>query len=280
MPSIILDDFFGDTKIELQLAHKASVDDKNLDMIDKVFWEIKKLKKENEKLKKERDFFECEFHKTLEHQANDCEQYEKQVENLKKEDPIHDCLNDIINQVETREWNRVNEHRDRLVKKMRKQSEKVKSMKDDWEVATQKIAQQNSDLHNEIKRLKQTHRPLPKGWHMVEAKASLKVSRDLMKVSEEKCNLTKEVEKLKFNLKRAEDALDEQMEKNEDLMEKLTEGDDELDECFCCGKRFDSHEARYNMGESLRLKYQRYYGSENDDGDICPACIIPKIIDK
>jgi len=67
---------------------------------------------------------------------------------------ILDTMNDIINQVETREWNRVNEHRERLVKKMKNQNQKVQEMKDDWEVATEKIGQENSDLHNEIKRLK------------------------------------------------------------------------------------------------------------------------------
>ena len=147
MPSIILDDFFGDTKIELQLAHKSSVDDKNLDMINKVFCEIVKLKKENEKLKKAKP----------------------------TTDPIKDCMNDIINQVETREWKRVNDHRERVVKKMKNQSQKIENwktatgeaedrldeqmllnenMKDDWAVATEKIGQENSDLHNEIKRLK------------------------------------------------------------------------------------------------------------------------------
>ena len=92
---------------------------------------------------------------------------------------LSECMNDIINQVETREWNRVNEHRDRLVKKMKKQNEKVQYWKNatgeaedrlddqmkeneemhealqtDWAVATEKIGQENSDLHNEIKRLK------------------------------------------------------------------------------------------------------------------------------
>lgn len=126
MPSIILDDFLGDTKIELQLAHKSSVDDKNLDMIHKVFGEIVKLKEENEKLKKAEP----------------------------TTDPIKDCMNDIINQVETREWKRVNDHRERVVKKMKNQSQKIENMKDDWSVATEKIGQENSDLHNEIKRLK------------------------------------------------------------------------------------------------------------------------------
>jgi hypothetical protein len=134
MPSIILHDFFGDTKIELQLAHKSSVDDKNLDMINKVF-EIVKLKKENEKLKKAKP----------------------------TTDPIKDCMNDIINQVETREWKRVNDHRERVVKKMKNQSQKKtyreaedkdEQMLLNDEMTTEKIGQENSDLHNEIKRLK------------------------------------------------------------------------------------------------------------------------------
>jgi hypothetical protein len=193
MPSIILDDFLNDIKIELQLAHKSSVDDKNLVMIHKVFGEIKKLKKE-------RDFFECEFHKTLEHQADDCEQYENQIENLKKEDPIQDCMNDIINQVEARGWRDLNGHRDRLLKKYTKQTKVIEEMKDDWAVATEKIGQENSDLHNEIKRLKkmlQKRKILPKGWVMVELEGSQKVARDLMKADEELCNLRKELKAYK-----------------------------------------------------------------------------------
>lgn len=38
-----------------------------------------------EKLKKERDFFNEEFHKTLQHQADDSEQYEKEIKSLKEE---------------------------------------------------------------------------------------------------------------------------------------------------------------------------------------------------
>ena len=110
---------------------------------------------------------------------------------------ILETMNDIINRVDAREWNRVNEHRFRMTDKFKKEKKKVQSMKD------------------EIERLK-------------------------------------------------------------DEIKLLKGDDDELDECFCCQKRFDSHEARYNMGESLRLKYIEYYGSENDDGDICPACIIDK----
>ena len=61
-----------------------------------------------------------------------------------------------------------------------------------------------------------------------------------------------------------------------DEIEKLkeeSESEEEEDECVCCGTNFDQHEARYNKGEDLRLKYQKYFGSENDDGDICPECL-------
>jgi chromosome segregation ATPase len=113
-------------------------------------------------------------------------------------DPIIvETMNDIINQVDAREWRRVNGHRDRMMKKWKREKAKVEEMKDEWEVATEKIGQENSDLHNEIKRLKNEIKRLKKE--------------------------NTEVEKLKFNLKRAEDALDEQMEKNEDLKEELRE---------------------------------------------------------
>lgn len=43
-----------------------------------------RLQRQFDEIKKERDFFQVEFHKTLEHQANDCEEYEKQIEELKR----------------------------------------------------------------------------------------------------------------------------------------------------------------------------------------------------
>lgn len=116
---------------------------------------------------------------------------------------ISDCMNDIINQVETREWNRVNDHRHRMMKKWKKEKEKVQVMKDDWEVATEKIAQENSDLHNEIKRLKDELRVK----HPVIFQKTYQKQRD-------------EIEKLKFQVKRAEDAYDEVFEKNEELQDE------------------------------------------------------------
>jgi len=100
---------------------------------------------------------------------------------------ILETMNDIINQVETREWNRVNDHRQRVVKKMKNQSQKIEywktatgeaedrldeqmllneNMKDDWVVATEKIGQENSDLHNEIKRLKKSHAETCSYWRI------------------------------------------------------------------------------------------------------------------
>lgn len=141
-------------------------------------------------------------------------------------DPIIlETMNDILNQVETREWNNLTQHRDRILKKWTKSKAKIEEMKDDWEAATHKIAQENSDLRNEIKRLKKSHGDTCSYW------------RIKVMTSEEEIECLKkenrEVEKLKFNLKRAEDALDEQMEKNEDLKSALmnSSGSFKCDEC-------------------------------------------------
>jgi hypothetical protein len=191
MPSIILDDFFGDTKIELQLAHKSSVDDKNLHMIHKVFGEIVKLKDEIKKHKKFRqDLYEvCNIDErhTDEYIISVFRDIEESDEYQPHPKVVVDIMNDIINQVETREWKRVNDHRERVVKKMKNQSQKIENwktatgeaedrldeqmllnenMKDDWAVATEKIGQENSDLHNEIKRLKKSHADTCSYWRI------------------------------------------------------------------------------------------------------------------
>lgn len=168
MPSIILDDFLNDIKIELQLAHKSSVDDKNLDMIHKVFGQIKKLKKENEKHKKFRkDLYEvCNIDErhTDEYIISAFRDIEESDEYEPHPKVVVDTMNDIINQVEARGWRDLNGHRNRLLKKYTKQTKVIEEMQDDWEVATEKIAQENSDLDNEIKRLKKSHSDTCSYW--------------------------------------------------------------------------------------------------------------------
>ena len=49
-------------------------------------------------------------------------------------DPIIlDTMNDIINQVDAREWRRVNEHRDRMMKKWKKEKEKVEYLQEHYD---------------------------------------------------------------------------------------------------------------------------------------------------
>jgi chromosome segregation ATPase len=203
MPSIVLDDFLNDIKIELQLAHKASVDDKNLDMIHRVFGEIKKLKKENEKLKQSEP----------------------------TTDPIKDCMNDIINQVESREWRRVNEHRDRMMKKWKKEKAKVEDMKDDWEVATEKIGQENSDLHNEIKRLKEELKAY-KSDARNQGQININREKEIQKLKDENENLKADLEWNKHEVVRYSVALEEEYVLKDEF-EKLKDEADELsDKCI------------------------------------------------
>ena len=107
------------------------------------------------------------------------------------------------------------------------------------------------------------------------------------KLKEEKYSLylkwsdqKEENEKLKEKNDYAYKQLNELMSKATLLKDEIeskeesdSESEEEEDECVCCGTNFDQHEARYNQGEDLRLKYQKYFGSENDDGDICPECL-------
>lgn len=118
--------------------------------------EIKKLKKENESLKEERDEqmeknedLRWWVKKILSKMA--AAAYRKQKG---KEDPIKDVMNDIINQVEEKEWKSVKSHNERLIRFHHRDTKKLKNMKEDWEVATGKIGQENSELHNEIKGLR------------------------------------------------------------------------------------------------------------------------------
>jgi len=296
---------------------------------------------------------------------------------------VLETMNDILNQVETREWKRVTQQRDVLLRRNKRQSKQIQSMEDDWAVATEKLGQENSDLHNEIKRMKDTRledakmergvilylrkkvdsyeserkifakreqifRDVNQKLHeLIEGLSGVciddfedhesyvddvnqQIHDDQKEREREIDDLKHEIEKLrKFkdwclsdemkeqtsaetieefeqdvrdnwdeieNLKSSlmnssgsfncdkcrihltEDDVYRSVDDGELLCESCAEGDDDsdeesLDECFCCEKRFDSHNARYNMGDSLRLKYEKYYGSENDDGDICPECI-------
>jgi FtsZ-binding cell division protein ZapB len=43
--------------------------------------------------------------------------------------------------------------------------------------------------------------------------------------------------------------------------------------CIGCDKKFDLHYTMNHADKQLREKYDKYFGSENDDGDLCPICL-------
>ena len=99
---------------------------------------------------------------------------------------VLETMNDILNQVESREWRRVTQQRDTLLRHKKSLSKKIQSMEDDWYVATEKIGQENSDLHNEIKKLKDEI----KGY-----------KTDALNQGQININREKEIEKLKEEIK-------------------------------------------------------------------------------
>ena len=58
-------------------------------------------------------------------------------------------------------------------------------------------------------------------------------------------------------------------------VEKLAEtADNTPDRCEMCDTRFDLHYTMNHCDKELRKKYDDYFGSEDDDGDLCPTCLL------
>jgi len=158
---------------------------------------------------------------------------------------ILETMNDIINRVDAREWNRVNEHRFRMTDKFKKEKKKVEHWKnatgeaedkldeqmkvneemcENWEVATQKIGKENSDLHNEIKRLKKEMRDMKQNldYWMKEG-----FGKDNLKIKNQK--LQEEIEDLQEKVEDSHQrGFDAGREEYEVDKEYLDEKDDEI----------------------------------------------------
>ena len=155
-------------------------------------------------------------------------------------DPIIlETMNDIINHVDAREWRRVNDWGNRVVKKWKREKEKVEywknstgeaedkldeqmkvneEMSENWEVATEKIGQENSDLHNEIKRLKKENKDMKQNLDYWKKEA---FSKDNLKIQNEKLK-----EKVEDSFQRGFDAGREEYEVDK---EYLDEKDEEIE---------------------------------------------------
>lgn len=69
--------------------------------------------------------------------------------------------------------------------------------------------------------------------------------------------------------------LKEEIKQIKEENEKLAEtADDTPDQCEICDKRFDLHYTMNHCDGNLREKYDDYFGSEDDQGDLCPDCIL------
>lgn len=162
-------------------------------------------------------------------------------------------------------------------KMLKVENKKLKKENDEWETEYCRMESNFESLEYDNKKLKDT---------IVSLKSSvddLREARDMRDLKIKRLteqigyNDTK-IERQNWQLDHAYKQLNELMSKAtllKDEIESKEESDSESeeDECVCCGTNFDQHEARYNKGEDLRLKYQKYFGSENDDGDICPECL-------
>ena len=141
MPSLILDDFFGDIKIELQLSGIKDVDVKNSDMVNQVFCKMKSMEEKIKKYEKKWKMFNVEQHIDI-----------VKLEARYGSENVRNSLEE--NESLKKEIKKVTSHRDRLLRFHKRDTKKIEDMKEDWEVATEKIANENADLREQIKKLK------------------------------------------------------------------------------------------------------------------------------
>ena len=151
------------------------------------------------------------------------------------------------------------------IAKREEEHKKLKAENDEWEIEYCRVESLAESLEYDNKKHKNTILSLKS------AVDDLREARDMR---------DHQIKELKQQVDYAYKQLNELMSKVTLLKDELesdsesdSESEEEEDQCVCCGTNFDQHEARYNKGEDLRLKYQKYFGSENDDGDICPECL-------
>ena len=71
-------------------------------------------------------------------------------------------------------------------------------------------------------------------------------------------------------LEQAKKEIKQLKEENERLAETA---DETPDQCTRCDTRFDLQYSLRHCDQDLSKKYDDYFGSEDDDGDLCPDCM-------
>ncbi len=183
MPSLILDDFFGDIKIELQLSGIKDIDVKNSDMVNQVFCKMKSMEEKIKKYEKKWKMFNVEQHIDI-----------VKLEARYGSENVRNSLEE--NESLKKEIKKVTSHRDRLLRFHKRDTKKIEDMKEDWEVATEKIANENADMRNQIKVLKKEIKE-----YEIESRESIvanqKVYGEAFAIQAERDRLKKENEALK-----------------------------------------------------------------------------------
>lgn len=174
-------------------------------------------------------------------------------------------------------------------KKLKAENEKLKKDNDEWETEYCRVESNFESLECDNKKLHDSF----DGWTAtleeykmlkVENKklkdtiVSLKSSVDDLREARDKRD--QQIKELKQQVDYAYKQLNELMSKVTLLKDELesdsesdSESEEEEDECVCCGTNFILNEELRHASPERRSKYEDYFGSESDMGDICPECI-------
>ena len=131
--------------------------------------DLEELKAENKKLKEERDFFHEEVHKTLQHQADDSEQYEKEIKSL-KDQVFHEHTKDEIKEIY------------RVSMELKEENKKLKAELEEKEEEVSLINSEEMENEEDIAKLKEENKKLKQkatAWDIVNNGTDWQDLRDL-----------------------------------------------------------------------------------------------------
>jgi len=144
----------------------------------------------------------------------------------------------------------------------------------------QEYREETEELKEENKKLKEENQELQENLTHTEDN-SWDYYGELLKLREENKKLKEENKNLKGGIRALADEMKKMKEENEKL-QKVDESDEESDEedsdeppdcCEGCGEKFDLQYTMNHADKELREKYDKYFGSEEDDGDLCQICL-------
>ena len=120
------------------------------------------------------------------------------------------------------------------------------------------------DILAVVKKLKEENEKLKHNEYCLRQDAKGYSPSEVQEYREETEELKEENKKLKDTILRWQEKADFNLSDSDDEPPNCCEG---------CGEKFDLQYTMNHADKELREKYDKYFGSEEDDGDLCQICL-------